>query len=124
MPIISLNKASHPDVENDIRINTAAVRFVEAAPPNQSGGAVVHMLCAQRIPVVEDIGRIVAKIGGMVPARRKTSGGASTSGDTIYLSPETISHLRPNTPESPAFWIASFIDGSEILILSPLPQGW
>lgn len=73
---------------------------------------------------MEDIGSVVSAIGSLIPVTRHSNTAQSASEDTIYIAPETISHLHPNVVPNPTFWIVYFVDGSQIKINAPLPDGW
>ena len=74
--------------------------------------------------VTESIGLVVRKIGGWVAATRHylappPAGGAST----VYICPKNVSYLRPNLPASTDFWVVRFVDGSELRVIAPWPEG-
>ena len=126
MPFIALNKAFDPAAPDDLRINTAAVLYVEASRPDLVGQTTIHLL-GQGITVnavTESIGTVVSEIGGLVAASRHylappPEGGAST----VYICPTNVSYVRPNLPASPDFWVLRFLDGSELRVAAPLPLG-
>ena len=126
MPFIALNKAFDPAAPDDLRINTAAVLYVEASRPDLVGQTTIHLL-GQGITVnavTESIGTVVSEIGGLVAASRHylappPEGGAST----VYICPTNVSYVRPNLPASPDFWVLRFVDGSELRVAAPLPLG-
>ncbi len=126
MPFIAFNKAFDPAEPDDLRINTAAVLYVEASRPDLLGQTTIHLL-GQGInvnAVTESTGTVVSEIGGLVAATRHylappPEGGAST----VYICPANVSYVRPNLPSAPDFWVLRFVDGSELRVLHPLPQG-
>ena len=126
MPFIALNKVFDPAEPDDLRINTAAVLYVEASRPDLVGQTTIHLL-GQGITVnavTESIGTVVSEIGGLVAASRHylappPEGGAST----VYICPTNVSYVRPNLPASPDFWVLRFVDGSELRVAAPLPLG-
>ncbi len=126
MPFISFNKASDPAAPDDLRVNTAAVLYVEASRPDLMGQTTIHLLGQGSAvqAVTESIGTVVSEIGSLVAAKRHylatpPDGGAST----VYISVRNVSHLRPNLPATPEFWYVKFVDGSEVRIVDPLPNG-
>lgn len=138
MTFIAFDKASGPVSIDDLRINPAAVLYVEASRPDLVGHTTIHMLGQGTVvnAVTESIGTVVAAIhGGAVPERLHSrielvaalrhylapqpEGGAST----VYIAAANVSYLRPNLPASPDFWYVRFIDGSELRIVDPLPEG-
>jgi hypothetical protein len=42
---------------------------------------------------------------------------------TVYVLAANVSHMRPNLPLSPEFWYLTFVDGSELRVMDPLPSG-
>ena len=67
---------------------------------------------------------VVRKIGGWVAAARHylappPAGGAST----VYICPKNVSYLRPNLTASTDFWVVRFVDGSELRVIAPWPEG-
>lgn len=126
MTFIAFNKAFDPAAPDDLRINTAAVLYVEASRPDLTGQTTIHLL-GQGINVnvvAKSIGTVVSEIGSLVAATRHylappSDGGAST----VYICAANVSYARPNLPASPDFWVVRFVDGSELRVLHPLPQG-
>ena len=126
MPFISFNKATDPAAPDDLHVNTSAVLYVEASRPDLIGHTTVHLL-GQGVAVnavTETIDTVVTRIGGLVGGERHylappPDGGASM----VYISPANVSYLRPNLPASPTFWNLTFVDGSELRIAAPLPDG-
>jgi hypothetical protein len=126
MPFIAFNKATEPAEPDDLRINTAAVLHVEASRMNMAGHTMIHLLGqGETVNAVTDaIGLVVSEIGGLVPATRHYLAPPPTDGPgTVYICPANVSYVRPNLPEIPDFWYVTFVDGSEIRILNPLPAG-
>jgi hypothetical protein len=124
MPILSFNNASDAATPDDVRINSSAVRFVEASRPEQKGQTMIHLLGQGEvgIPVVEPVDQVVAAIGGLAGAGRHYLAGASGAGaSTVYVAVANISYLRLNIKAKPAFWSLYFVDGYELRVLDPLP---
>ncbi len=130
MSFIAFNKAFDPAAPDDLRINTSAVLYVEASRPDLLGKTMIHMLGQSTVvnAVTESVGTVVSAIfnaaGPLVACTRHylappPEGGAST----VYISPTNVSYVRPNLPASPDFWVVRFVDGSELRVLHPLPQG-
>jgi hypothetical protein len=125
MPILSFNNASDVAAHDDVRINSSAVRFVEASRPEQKGQTTIHLIGQGEvgIPVVEPVEEVIAAIGGLAAAARYYLGGTSGAGaSTVYVAVDNISYLRPNKKATPAFWYVYFIDGYELRVLDPLPS--
>ena len=126
MPFIALNKAFDPAAPDDLRINTPAVLYVEASRLDLVGQTTIHLL-GQGVTVnavTESIGLVVSEIGGLVAATRHYLAPPPADGaSTVYICPTNVSYVRPNLPASPDFWVVRFVDGSELRILDPLPEG-
>ncbi len=138
MTFIAFDKASGPVSIDDLRIQPAAVLYVEASRPDLVGHTTIHMLGQGTVvnAVTESIGTVVSAIYGAMPHDRagaraelvaaqrhylapQPEGGAST----VYISSANVSYIRPNLPAAPDFWYIRFIDGSELRIVDPLPEG-
>jgi hypothetical protein len=126
MPFISFNKATDPAAPDDLRINTTAVLYVEASRPDLLGETTIHMLGQGSTvnAVTQSTGTVVSEIGSLVAAKRHylappPDGGAST----VYIAPWNVSYVRPNLPLAHDFWYIKFVDGSELRIINPLPEG-
>jgi hypothetical protein len=126
MPFISFNKATDPAAPDDLRINTTAVLYVEASRPDLLGETTIHMLGQGSTvnAVTQSTGTVVSEIGSLVAAKRHylappPDGGAST----VYIAPWNVSYVRPNLPLAHDFWYIKFVDGSELRIIDPLPEG-
>ena len=126
MPFIAFNKAFDPGAPDDLRINTAAVLFVEASRLDLVGETTIHLL-GQGInvnAVTESIGLVVSEIGGLVAATRHYLAPPPAEGaSTVYICPTNVSYVRPNLPALPDFWVVRFVDGSELRVVAPLPIG-
>ena len=126
MTFIAFNKAFDPAEPADLRINTAAVLYVEASRLDLVGQTTIHML-GQGVTVnavTEPIGLVVMEIGGLVAATRHYLAPPPAEGaSTVYICPDNVSYVRPNLPASPDFWVVLFVDGSELRVLHPLPLG-
>ena len=126
MAFIALNKAFDPAAPDDLRINTAAVLYVEASRVDLVGQTTIHLL-GQGVTVnavTESIGLVVSEIGGLVGATRHYLATPPAEGaSTVYISPANVSFVRPNLPAAPDFWVVRFIDGSELRVVAPLPSG-
>ena len=126
MPFIALNKAFDPGAPDDLRINTAAVLYVEASRLDLLGQTTIHLM-GQGVTVnavTESIGLVVSEIGGLVGATRHYLAPPPADGaSTVYICPANVSYVRPNLPASPDFWVVRFVDGSELRVVAPLPEG-
>lgn len=126
MSLISFNKATDPSAPDDLRINTSAVLYVEASRPDLVGRTTIHMLGQGSLvnAVIESVGTVVGAIGGLVAATRHYLAPPPEDGaSVVYISPLTVSYVRPNLPAQPQFWYVKFVDGSEVRIVDPLPAG-
>ena len=126
MPFIAFNRAFDPDAPEDLRINTAAVLYVEASRLDLVGQTTIHLL-GQGVTVnavTESISLVVSEVGGLVAATRHYLAPPPAEGaSTVYICPANVSYLRPNLPALPDFWVVRFIDGSELRVVAPLPLG-
>lgn len=126
MPFIAFNKAFDPDTPDDLRINTAAILYVEASRLDLIGQTTIHLL-GQGVTVnavTESIGVVVSEIGGLVGATRHYLAPPPAEGaSTVYICPANVSYVRPNVPALPDFWVVRFVDGSELRVQHPLPDG-
>jgi hypothetical protein len=126
MPFIAFNKAFDPEAPDDLRINTAAVLYVEASRLDLIGQTTIHLLGQGETvnAVTESIGLVVSEIGGLVAATRHYLAPPPAEGaSTVYICPATVSYVRPNLPALPDFWVVRFVDGSELRVVAPLPLG-
>ena len=126
MPFVSFNRATDPAVPDDLRINTSAVLYVEASRAGLIGQTTIHMLGQGTAvnAVTESIGTVVRNIGIMVAGERHYLAPTPDDGaSTFFICPANVSHVRPNLPASPDFWYVKFVDGSEVRIVEPLPDG-
>lgn len=126
MAFIAFNKATDPAAPDDLHINIRAVLYVEASRPDLMGQTTIHLLgqASTVQAVTESIGTVVSSIGGLVAARRHYLAQPPDDGaSTLYLNLENISYARPNAPAAPEFWYVRFVDGSEVRIVAPLPEG-
>ena len=126
MPFIAFNKAFDPGTPDDLRINTAAILYVEASRLDLMGQTTIHLL-GQGVTVnavTESIGTVVIEIGGLIAATRHYLAPPPAEGaSTVYIHPANVSCVRPNLPALPDFWVVRFIDGSELRVQHPLPDG-
>jgi len=126
MAFIAFNKAFDPAGPEDLRINTEAVLYVEGSRLDLVGQTTIHLL-GQGVTVnavTESIGLVVSEIGGLVAATRHYLSPPPAEGpSTVYICPTNVSYVRPNLPATPDFWVVRFVDGSELRILAPLPDG-
>ena len=126
MAFIAFNKAFDPAEPDDLRINTAAVLYVEASRVDLVGQTTIHLL-GQGVTVnavTESIGLVVSEIGGLVGATRHYLAPPPAEGaSTVYICPANVSFVRPNLPAAPDFWVVRFVDGSELRVVAPLPSG-
>lgn len=126
MRFIALTKAFDPAAPDDLRINTATVLYVEASRHDLIGQTTIHLLGQGETvnAVTESIGLVVSGIGGLVSATRHYLAPPPAEGaSTVYICPANVSYVRPNLPALPDFWVVRFVDGSELRVLAPLPQG-
>ena len=126
MPFIAFNKAFDPAAPDDLRINTAAVLYIEASRLDLVGQTTIHLLGQGETvnAVTESIGLVVSEIGGLVAATRHYLAPPPAEGaSTVYICPANVSYLRPNLPALPDFWVLRFVDGSELRVVAPLPLG-
>jgi hypothetical protein len=124
MPMLSFNNANDAAVRDDVRINSSAVRFVEAARPEQKGQTIIHLLGQGEvgIPVVETVEEVVTAIGCLAAAgRHYLAGAGGSSASTVYIAVDNVSYLRPNKNAKPPFWYVYFVDGYELRVLDPPP---
>ena len=127
MPFIAFNKTTEPLTADDLRINPGAVLYVEASRPDLVGQTTIHLLGqGERVNAVEEsIGTVVSRIGGLIGVTRHYLAPLPPEGaSTVYISPTHVSYARPNVPASPDFWVLRFVDGSEVRVLAPLPEGF
>lgn len=127
MPIFHFNKATEPASKEDVWINTAAVRFVEAARPEQVGTTSIHLVGQGElgILVVEPLETVLGSMSHLVEAPRHYLAGRPGNVDgVVYISPSLISFMRPSTPVDPVYWYVTFLDNSEIRIRDPIPPGF
>lgn len=126
MPFIAFNKAFDPETPDDLRINTAAILYVEASRLDLVGQTTIHLL-GQGVTVnavTESIGTVVGEIGGLIAATRHYLAPPPAEGaSTVYICPANVSYVRPNLPALPDFWVVRFVDGSELRVVAPLPLG-
>lgn len=126
MAFIAFNKAFDPAGPEDLRINTEAVLYVEGSRLDLVGQTTIHLL-GQGVTVnavTESVGLVVSEIGGLVAATRHYLSPPPAEGpSTVYICPTNVSYVRPNLPATPDFWVVRFVDGSELRILAPLPDG-
>ena len=126
MPFIAFNKAFDPETPDDLRINTAAILYVEASRLDLVGQTTIHLL-GQGVTVnavTESIGTVVSEIGGLIAATRHYLAPPPAEGaSTVYICPANVSYARPNLPALPDFWVVRFVDGSELRVVAPLPLG-
>jgi hypothetical protein len=127
MSIFHFNRATEPATQEDIWINTAAVRFAEAARPEQTGKTSIHLIGQGEagILVIEPLETVLGSFSDLVEApRHYLAGKPENSGGVVYIAPSLISYLRPSTPKDPVYWYVYFLDGSEIRIRNPVPAGF
>ena len=130
MPFISFNKVTDPSSPDDLRINPAAVLYVEASRPDLVGKTVIHLLGQGSTlnAVTESLGTVVTAIFQaacplVVCTRHYLAAPPEDGASKVYISPANVSFARPNLPASPDFWVLRFVDGSELRVLNPLPPG-
>ena len=126
MPFIAFNKAFDPEAPDDLRINTAAVLYVEASRLDLVGQTTIHLLGqGTNVNALADtIGLVVSEIGGLIAATRHYLAPPPAEGaSTVYICPANVSYVRPNLPALPDFWVIRFVDGSELRVVAPLPLG-
>ena len=134
MTFIAFNKATDPTAPDDLRINPQAVLYVEASRADLLGQTTIHLLGQGTVvnAVTDSIGTVVSSIAtalkgpgpGLVGAVRHYLATTPQDGaSTVYISPGNVSYVRPNHPTSPDFWVIRFVDGSELRVMAPLPEG-
>lgn len=125
MPFIAFNKAFDPEAPDDLRINTAAVLYVEASRLDLIGQTTIHLLGQGETvnAVTESIGLVVSEIGGLAATRHYLAPPPAEGASTVYICPANVSYVRPNIPALPDFWVVRFVDGSELRVVAPLPVG-
>ena len=126
MPFIAFNKAFDPEAPDDLRINTAAVLYVEASRLDLVGQTTIHLLGqGTNVNALADtIGLVVSEIGGLIAATRHYLAPPPAEGaSTVYICPANVGYVRPNLPALPDFWVIRFVDGSELRVVAPLPLG-
>jgi hypothetical protein len=127
MSIFHFNKSTGPATQEDIWINTAAVRYAEAARPEQIGKASIHLIGQGEagILVMEPLETVLGSFSHLVEApRHYLAGLPEQGGGVVYIAPSLISYFRPATPKDPAYWYVYFLDGSELRIHHPIPPGF
>ena len=130
MAFISFTKASDHAAHDELRINAMAVLYVEASRPDLTGRTMIHMLGQGSIvnAVAESVGTVISAIFsercGLVACTRHYLAAPPHDGaSTVYVLPANVSFLRPNLQATPDFWVLTFVDGSELWVADPLPQG-
>lgn len=130
MRFIAFNKATAPVGQDDLRVNTEAILYLEASRQDLVGQTTIHMLGQGSTvnAVTEPIGIVVRSIveatGTLVACKRHYLAPPPEDGaSTVYVSPANVSYLRPNPPVAPDFWVVRFVDGSELRVTHPLPPG-
>jgi len=134
MTFIALNKASDPTAPDDLRINSAAILYVEASRQELLGRTAVYVLgqgatvIAVNEPidvVVREVSRALEADGSeLLPATRHYLAAPPATGpSTVFISPVNVSFVRPNLSASPDFWVVQFTDGSDVRVVHPLPGG-
>lgn len=134
MSFIALNKASDPTAPDDLRINSAAILYVEASRQEMLGRTTVYLLgqgavvIAVNEPidvVVRELARALEADGSeLLPATRHyLATPPGTGPSTVFISPVNVSFVRPNLSAAPDFWVVRFTDGSEVRVVHPLPGG-
>ena len=123
---VAFNKISTVNAADDLRVNPAAVLYVEASRPDLIGHTTIHLLGQGTAvnAVDETIGSVITSLGGLVAAKRHYLALPPLEGaSTVYISPHNVSYARPNIAISPDFWVLRFVDGSELRVADPLPSG-
>ena len=126
MSFIAFNKTTEPLATDDLLVNPRAVLYVEASRPDLVGQTTIHLLGQSEVvnAVEETAGAVVSRLGGLVAAQRHYLAAPPPEGpSTVYIAPLNVSYVRPNLPSAPDFWVVRFVDGSELRVLAPLPDG-
>lgn len=126
MPFVSFNKATDALAPDDLHVNTNAVLYVEASRSDLVGQTMIHLLGQGTAvnAVTESIGTVASSIGGLLACKRHYLSPQPDDGaSSVYVSPYKVSYVRPNLPESHEFWYIRFLDGSELRVADPLPDG-
>ena len=130
MTFISFTKSADPKAPDDLRVNSTAVLYVEASRPELIGRTMIHLL-GQSVTVnavMESVSTVVTALSGdkspLVECTRHYLATPPHDGpSTVYISAQNVSYVRPNFPISPIFWVVTFVDGSDLRIMAPLPHG-
>ena len=130
MAFISFTKSADLEAPDDLRINSTAVLYIEASRPELMGRTMIHMLGQGALvnAVMESSGTVITALSGekfnLVECTRHYLATPPHDGpSTVYISAQNVSYVRPNLPISPFFWVVTFIDGSDLRIMAPLPHG-
>ena len=126
MSFIAFNKTTEPLAADDLRVNPRTVLYVEASRPDLVGQTTIHLLGQSEMvnAVEETVDTVVGRLGGLVAAQRHYLAPPPAEGpSTVYVSPLNVSYVRPNLPSAPDFWVVRFVDGSELRVRAPLPDG-
>lgn len=130
MAFISFTKAAGSAAPDDLRINPIAVLYVEASRPDLIGRTMIHMLGQGTVvnAVAESVGTVISAIFSercslVACTRHYLAAPPNDGASTVYVSPANVSFLRPNLQATPDFWVLTFVDGSELRVVDPLPQG-
>ena len=72
MPLLCFNKATDPAAPDDLRINPAAVLYVEASRPDLIGQTTIHLLGQGTSvnAVTQSLATVVSAIGSLIGATR------------------------------------------------------
>ena len=127
MSIVHFHKATEPANVEDIWINAAAVRYVEPTPFDQLGKTLLYLVGEGEngVAVIETLPKVLESFGHLVEAPRHYQGSTPDNGAAmLYVAPALVSYLRPNAPDDTAYWLAHFVDGSEVRIRHPIPAGF
>ena len=96
MSFIAFNKAFDPAAPDDLRINTAAVLYVEASRLDLVGQTTIHLLGQGETvnALTECIGLVVSEIGGLAAATRHYLAPPPAEGaSTVYICPANVSYV-------------------------------
>jgi hypothetical protein len=130
MTLVAFSKASDTASPDDLRVNALAVLYVEASRPDLLGHTMIHLLGQGTTvnAVTEPLDKVVSALAGVhahlvAATRHYMALPPDQSPNTVYISPAHISYARPNLPSAPDFWVLRFVDGSELRVAHPLPEG-
>lgn len=124
MPIAHFHKATDPATEDEVRINTDAVLFIEEPPASQIGRTAIQVMGLQTdgIRITEPLGFVLEQLPALTTTLRHYHAGAPLEGaSVVHIAAHNVSYVVPNVPHTPTFWTIHFKDESELRVVHPLP---